>query len=285
MLGRTHNFKSARLQARRRKRIIGSTVLIVFCLASLWGLLFWLSGLQAITIQNIEVAGTTSVSPTDITTVAENFLAGRYFFTVPRNNILFYPKVAIEKSILKSYPQVKQVAVSFKNFHTIGISVAERHAVAWWCQNYVASSVVKGAGENCFLVDGSGLIFAPSPEVASTSPQFIKFYSALPKENPIGQSYLSTSTPASFDRFLGFAKNLNTLGFTVSLFRERPDTDFEAQFSGGQSIIFARDADFASVFNNFQTIVSDPNFASANTFSTIDYIDLRYGNKVFYKTK
>ncbi len=281
MLGRTHNLKSARLRLRRRKAFIGRVVLTTFYLAGLWGSIFLLSGLGAVTIRNIEVAGTVSVSPQEIATTAQQFLTGRYFFTVPRASIFFYPKDAIVESILRSFPRAERIAVGFKNFHTIGISITEHQAAALWCQGEALTSA-KSGGEVCFLLDSNGFIFAPFSPLGGEASKFMKFYSASPKENPIKQTYSSTEY---FHSLLGFAKDLASIGFSVSLFRERPDADFEVQLLGGQRLIFGRDANFASIINNFQTIVSDPSFSGTSGLSKVDYIDLRYGNKVFYKTK
>lgn len=283
MLSRKHNFKSSRLRARRRRAAVSRAVFALVSLATLWGFLFWFSSLGAFTVRNLEIKGVVSVSPSDLAKAAQKFLAGRYFFTVSRANIFFYPKSAIEADILRTFPRIERVAVGFENFHTIGLEVAERGVSALWCQGEaLALTLAASGGERCYLLDDNGLIFAPFSAAATTSPAFIRFYSAVYKENPVGQTYGSAE---DFRALSVFAKNLASLSFTASLFRERPDGDFEAKLLTGQRLIFSRAADFASVLNNFHTIVSDPGFSGTGGLAKVDYIDLRYGNKVFYKFK
>lgn len=275
---------------RRRKVIIGKSILAFVCVGGVWGLLFWLTGLYAITIRNIEIQGNIVVSSAEITGVAEQFLAGRYWFTVSRGSILFYPKAAIMKSLSDLYPRIEHVDVGFKNLNTIAISVFERQTVALWCRvlQVESSSTAKPEVstkkfDECFSLDKAGFVFAPFTDAArATSTPFIKFYGPLSDGNPVGQTYLSANR---FHALVAFAGHLAPLGFTVQAFRERPDKDMDVEFAGGGHLIVATDANLDSVTANLQSIVSDPSFGGVEGISRINYVDLRFGNKVFYKLK
>ncbi|MES2087441.1 MAG: hypothetical protein V4467_00415 [Patescibacteria group bacterium] len=273
MNGRTYNLKSARLKAKRRKVIIGRIILAVFFFGGLWGSVYYLSGLNFITISDVEVVGATSLATADIASTTEGFLQGRYFFTIPKSNIFFYPAKKIESTILDSYSQVAHVGVSYKNSHAITVSVIERSPKALWCQ---------GKPEQCYFLDDTGLIFSPFYQMEDTSLEFITFYSAEEKAEPMKLQYVS---PDYFKKLLDFAEQLSSAGFKVTAFRERPDLDFEADFSGGQKIIFARDADFSLVLKNFQTLLVSSEFSDGKVFKNVEYVDLRFGNKVYYKER
>lgn len=280
MLSRSNTFKSARLKEKRRKIIIGKIAVTVFCLGSLWGLIFWLSNLPAVTIKDISVSGNVSVFSQDVVADAQKFLSGRYFFTVPKSSILLYPKSAIEKDLRDSFPRIASVAVSFKNFNTIGIKVSERAPEALWCELLTAPS--DGAvGKGCFYIDSSGFIFAPYA-TSSAPAKFVEFYGPLTGTNPIGQTYHSADY---LQNRLNFAGDLFSAGFSVTAFAERTGGVSEAKFSSGQRLIFADDTDLSAAFSNFQSVVSNPDFKSSGNFEKLDYIDLRFGNKVFYKLK
>ncbi|KKS44235.1 MAG: hypothetical protein UV05_C0009G0014 [candidate division CPR1 bacterium GW2011_GWA2_42_17] len=271
---------SLRLQKRQRKAFVGRIVFAIICVVGFWGLVFLASSAKAITIRDIEIVGVTSISSSNIKDEAQKFLTGRYFFTVPKANIFFYPKSDIGKSLAELFPRLDSVVVRFKNFHAIDIKVSERKAEALWCQDE-SEALADSERETCYILDKNGFAFASFLEIANAPNDFIIFYSSTPKENPIKQTYTTTEY---FRALLGFAKDLNTLGFTVSLFRERQNGDFEAKLSsGGQRLIFGRDADFASILNNFQTIVSNSGFGGSSDLSKIEYVDFRFGNKVFYK--
>ncbi|MEK7575188.1 MAG: hypothetical protein AAB511_03080 [Patescibacteria group bacterium] len=244
-----------------------------------WGSVFLLSGHEWVTIRDVEVEGAKTIVPTEITDLAEEFLIGRYLYTASRANILLYPKGAIENKILELFPQVERVSISFKNLHAITIRLTERTPEALWCQAE-SSTVTKSVTEHCFVLDADGFIFAPDSILGSSTTKYLKFYSAKSKGDPIRQEYASVEY---FYALLDFAKDLADSDFPVSFFRERTDTDFEAKLLVGPRLIFGRDADFVSVLSNFRAIISDPNLGGAGDLSTVDYVDLRYGSKVFYK--
>jgi hypothetical protein len=46
-----------------------------------------------------------------------------------------------------------------------------------------------------------------------------------------------------------------------------------------------QDAVFPTVISNLQAIISDPDMGGIEGFKKVDYVDMRFGNKVFYKRK
>ncbi len=295
MLSRSHTLKSARLKERRRKVIIGRAVLALFGAGGLWGLIFWFTGLPVFTIKTIEVEGTVSVSPSDIASSTEKFMTGRYWFTVPRANVLFYPKKTILEDILKAYPRVENAEVRFRNFHTLHITITEREAAALWCRVLAVRKVYLGEQwDDCFLMDKNGFIFdrfepseQSSPDVMkfmtpSHFPAYIKFYDRLSGASPVGETYLSAR---QFQSLLLFARNLEELEVTVSAFRERPDQDLDTELVGGGRLVISPEPEVASLVSNLRSIISEPNFGGVEGLSKLDYIDMRFGNKVFYLLK
>lgn len=276
---RSHTLKSARLKERRRKVFIGRIVVTVFCVSVLWGLVFWLSNLPTVTISDIVVSGNISVQSQDIVAEAQKSLTGRYFFTVPKASIFFYPKGAILKDVNDLFPRIASAEIGWKNFHTIEIKVSERVPAALWCETPAPESTM-GAG--CFYLDSTAFIFAPETISSSTPEAFIKFYGPLSSSTPIGQTYHSADY---LKNHMNFANNLSLAGFSVISFTERINGVSETMLSGGQRLIFADDTDLSIALGNFESLVSNPAFKSAGTFAKLDYIDLRFGNKLFYRLK
>ncbi|MDO8483183.1 MAG: hypothetical protein Q7S86_05205 [bacterium] len=296
MLGRSHTLKSARLKERRRKVVIGKIVLSVICVGGLWGLIFWLAGLSAITIRGVEVWGTVSVSAEALVTSAEKFLSGRYLFTIPRANILFYPKEIITQDIFDSYPRVEKAEVRFKNFNTIHVAIVEREAAALWCRSLAVQEVYLGESwDECFLLDKEGFVFdkfdpsiSDSSDVlkfknSSRSPAYVKFYGGLSSTtDPVRQTYAS---PERFQTLLMFADTMGELGWSIIAYRERSDRDLDVELTGGGRLVVSSEPDIPSVVSNLQSVISEPDFEASGGIGKIDYIDMRFGNKVFYKLK
>lgn len=271
---KTHNLKSARLQARRRKAVIGRIFILVFFVSALWGSIYFLTGLSFVTVREIEVVGATSIATSTVSETAQNLLTGRYFYTIPKSNIFFYPKNKIERAISDAYPRVEHVGIGFKNFHAITVTLIERSPKALWCDSAVS--------ENCYFLDDQGLIFSAYYHLDDTAIDFIKFYSASAVVDPINHQFVSSEY---FAKLIDFAGKLKSVGFTVLSFSERQDADFEVKLSGGQRIIFSKDANFDTVLQNFKTLLGNSEFSVDKGFKRVDYLDLRFGNKVFYKTK
>ncbi len=276
---RSHTLKSARLKERRRKVFIGRIVIAVFCLSVLWGLVFWLSNLPSVNISDIVVSGNISVQSPDVVAEAQKFLAGRYFFTVPKASIFFYPESAILKDVNDSFPRIASASIGWKNFHTIEIKVSERAPVAKWCE---APTLQSWGSPGCFYLDSTAFVFASETISTTTPASLVAFYGPLASSTPIGQTYHSADY---LKNRLNFANDLFLAGFSVISFLERAGGVSEANLSGGQRLIFADDTDLSTALGNFESLVSNPAFKAAGTFAKLDYIDLRFGNKLFYRLK
>ena len=296
MLRRSHTIKSVRFRERRRKILIGKVVLVILGAGVLWGLVFWLTGLPVITISAVSVSGNVSVSPYSIASSTRDLLTGRYWFTVPRSNILFYPKESIIKNILESYPRIKNVEVEFKNFHTVSVAITERETAALWCRTFVVTADASNdTSDECFLLDSQGFIFdslgrtvASSVDVDASSTAvrslpLVKFYGGISSTtDPVRMSY---SSAEHFQESLLLADNPSSLGVNVVAFRERPDRDLDVELVGETRLVIGRESDNFSVMSNFQSVISEPNFDGLEGLGKIDYIDMRFGNKVFYLFK
>jgi len=282
MLGRSNTLKSARLRGRRRKAVIGKAV-IVFCVVIvLWALVFWLSGLSQVTVKSVEVEGNASMSSSAIASTTVGFLSGRYYFTVAKSNAFFYPKETIENYIYTSFPQIEKASVGLKNFQTLKISITERQPKALLCKSVSLEIISSGEKDSCFIFDSKGFIFASSTELGSASPKMIKFWSKLPQGEPIGQQFLSGER---LGELFELTKNVSAFGFAITDFRDREDGAKEAVLSAGERLIFSDDTDLKAAIANFQAIIGDQVLGVSNIFSKLDYIDLRFGNKVYYKLK
>lgn len=275
------SFKSEKLQKRRRKIIISRIIFFIVLILSFWGFLFTVSALPVINISEITVFGAETLAPSNLTLLAEKALFGRYFFTIPRSNIFFYPKARIRDILLETFPRLSRASVHFNNFHAIKISVSERSPVAQFCR--LSTETIKtGNTESCFFLDGNGFAFSAALASASTTETLIKFYGIFSEENPIGKTFGSTG---ELSRFLNFSESLRSLDLPPLAFNRRPDGAFEATVSGGMRLIFDEEDNFQSVLSNLQSIITDPDLRRTSPLSSIDYIDLRFGNKIFYRKK
>jgi hypothetical protein len=71
----------------------------------------------------------------------------------------------------------------------------------------------------------------------------------------------------------------------LSRISEKTPVDFEGLFEKGQRVLFSRDTDLIKAIDNLKTIIESKEFGGPQAFQKIDYIDMRFGNKIFYKSK
>ncbi|MDD4989509.1 MAG: hypothetical protein PHV42_03745 [Candidatus Pacebacteria bacterium] len=231
------------------------------------------------TIQNVQVEGSSGVSESLVESKVRDDLSGKYWRFISRANSLFYPGQKIETDILNSFPSVENVSVSRPDFHTLLIEVSERKPIALWCEGNTVS--VPPQDTPCFLMDKDGLIFAKAP---STLPEgFLYYFGGEMKEgNPIGQTFLDGEKIQNLSFFLGLLPRLHLK--PVALLAD-PNDELELYVEGGLKILLRSDMSYDVALQNFESLWNDPalGWAQKGIPSTLQYIDLRFDNKVFYK--
>ena len=78
------------------------------------------------------------------------------------------------------------------------------------------------------------------------------------------------------------------LGLKVSGFKAESENDYEINLKNGIKIIFDDKQPFGKTLENIESILSEVDLKgeySANNPPKINYVDMRFGNKIFYKTK
>ena len=265
------------LRTRRRK----IRALIFFGALVLAGAIVYgvsvVSYLPRLTIQTIEVGGAKEVSASSISNYVETELSDGSRRILSRSNIFLYPRASLEKAVTDTFPRIRTAAISRPSLfaQTITVVVGEREPYARWCD-----------GEECYLMDDGGFIFA----TASTSTDTIRtpyiFTGAAGTSTPpIGQRFLA-------GRFVGVLALLDRLGQagwsaeSVSVENER---DFEAKVSPASGtekgfivrVSFGNDGE--TVVKNLQLVLSSDVLRGKE--SELEYVDLRFGNRVYYKLK
>lgn len=273
MFGRRSSLRSKKFQERKRKVLI-LKVFLAFALlfALLSGVLYGLHRPE-VTIQNIGVVGEDVIPAQAITTLAREVLTGNYFWIIPRSTIFFYPRGAIEAALPRVYPKIKEASTSFKNLTTIEIVVEERQPFALWC----GENRLEGAIPKCFFLDETGFIYGPAPDF--TGDVYFHYYGSLPKSDPVGQHFLSQE---EFSRLSFFFIALVERGINARDFAVRDDTDYEFYLDNGIQVLFAREQDLTLLLQNLESVLISEKLKNVD-LATVEYIDLRFGNKVFYK--
>lgn len=252
----------------------------VFCmlLLLLGGLSVWLSGLKSINIDTVAISGATVLPVEVLQKSTQEILNGKYFWLFPKTNIFLYPKKEIEKKLLAEFPRIRSVGVATFDNHILSISIVEREPFALWCDTLPLS----GSVSKCYFLDSDGFVFDHAPQFSGNA--YFKYYGFLPFEAPIGSYYLSSTT--RFHELSGFVQNTEKLDITP-LYMTAQDTDsFELYVFGGGKILLDTRESLSKVFERFSALLKTPNLVPRKGGELlVDYIDLRFGNKMFFKAR
>lgn len=269
--------RSPKFLKRRRKRLFARSAAAGFAVfAALIGF-YLLFRIPAVRVSAFRVTGAAPVEAATVTAAAEGGLSGSFFFFFPHSNTFFYPRAALARKLLSEFPQFADVAVGVAGFRAIGISVTERVPAALWCEGAAAAP---GA---CYLMDGSGYVFAPAPSADSS----LRFFGALPSGSPIGGRYFASDR---FSRLRAFAAAVAETGLRPEAISWLSGDDFILETDGGPEIIFSETgADPAVAASNLKALFANGIFSagggSGESLARVLYVDLRFNNKVFYKLK
>ncbi len=219
-------------------------------------------------IKEINIAGTERASATNIKKIVERQITGAYFGIFPRNNFLIYPKKAIEKEILDSLPVVHSTKANADLNNNIIIDVRERLAFALWC---------RGA-EDCFLMDESGMIFASATD---NNGKLLKYYGIVDGE-PIGKKFGEEFFP-ELSVFIGKMRGLGLQAVAVKVIDK---TLAKIDFEDGSYLMFLPfEKNKEALFTNIELFVNNLRTKNGGSIPAFEYIDARYGNKIFFKIK
>lgn len=273
---------SSKLQKRKR-RIFILKVVASFIFVSLIGYgVFSVSRAQTFTISDIQIEGSKLVSKDSILKVANNSLAGAYAIFIPKRNVFLAPREKIEERLKKENPEFVDVEVKTEGLKTMKINVVERVPDALWCAGSIADIIAKKS--QCYFADSTGFIFSMAPTYSGNALPTFGGNIEAELELPIGARILSER---DFDLYKEFMKNLSMLNITPSFIYIQDNNQYEIITDTGGRILFVGTSDALVLFENLKSIIEEQGDAMKRKefLNNIDYIDLRYGNKVYYKLK
>lgn len=266
---------------KERNRILRKKIFFIFFIFFLvLVVLSFISKWDKLNINNIVIVGNKVIETKMIEDVVKEKIVGNYLYFFPKTNFLLYPKKEIERELMSKFKRIKNISFSIQDLKTLNVSLTERTALYTYC------GVLVNKDNECYFMDENGFIFDKAPYFSGEV--YLKFYRTISNiDNPIGLYFVESN----FNKLISFKETLEKIGVKPAAFYVQDNGNIEVYLSSsiksqlGPKIILKNDSDFDQVIKSLQSVLTTEPFQSdfKNKYSSLLYIDLRFGNKVYYK--
>ncbi len=270
-------------QLKKKKRKVFRNRIIFFgiCFLIIFTGLIFLSRWQKLNIENIQISGNKVIETNDIENLVRSDLAGKYLWVFPKTNFVLYPKSKINRDLENTFKRFSDISINLDTFKTLNIAVIERDGKYLWCG--IDPSLIS----QCYFMDQVGYIFDESPYFSGDV--YFKFYGKNGENslNPTGAYFLKDQ----FESLVTFKNDIAEMNLKPTAFWIDQNGAGNISLGGDPAlapkIIFKLDADYGKLAENLQaTITTEPLATKLKTnFPSLLYLDLRFGNNVYYKFK
>ncbi|HEY4494225.1 MAG TPA: FtsQ-type POTRA domain-containing protein [Candidatus Paceibacterota bacterium] len=258
------------LKRKRKKAFATKITLVAVCVLVLIVGLALVSRIGKLQLSNVEISGNKVVESKALEDSIRNEISGKYLWLFPKSNFILYPKSKIKENLAVNFKRLKDVSVSTKNPTTLQVNLSEREGKYTWC-----GGEPNVEAEKCYFLDESGYIFDEAPYFSGSV--YFKFYGKK------GDYF----APGNWAKFMGFKENLEKMGIKPTSLYMKDDGDSEVYLglSGKPKILIKTDSDLNKMAENLQAALSTQPLQNdfVKKYSSLEYIDLRFGNKVYYK--
>lgn len=253
--------------------------------------------LDFLKVREVQIKGNVSIKTEELQVSINQNLSGKYLYLLPRDNILIFPKNEIEKKLSKQFSRIDTLNISTSH-NNLEITMTERKPNTLWCGQSFAQTV-----DPCSFVDSQGFVFAAAPQFDGSS--YIKFYGATPttqEASTTGDILPDGNQPAAAWQFIpekeysdiqNFITGSKNLGVELTAVELSDARRYRFQIKNNGLLIANRNIDLAGTLENLKASLSNQVFWTVKTdgknkveqkkLNQLEYIDVRYGNKVFYK--
>jgi len=286
-------FKSRFLYKKKKRRILNLRAL--FFIAIVLGMgaaafsAYSLAYLDYWQIKFISVSVPESVEKDDVYAAIQESFDEKAAFFIPKSNYFFVSAASLAERIQRRLPRIRDVRLEKKFPDTLLVSASEREVYAIYCwsgiEDYSASTTLSKLpmfdpreDETCFYIDREGVMFESAVFVES---RLFPIIHADEIENFVeGESRLPAGIIDFFEaaRFAMKEKTGITL-VSLTLSRDIPK-DYILGTNFGWFAVVPRDASVSEWVLHLKTVLDSK---IRTRLADVEYVDLRFGSKVFYK--
>ena len=286
-VSRSRGLNSPAFYNKKKKKIRTFGILGAVAIVLLISSVVWISRQERFLITDILITGKNGVAEKEeITKQTKYLIDGYYFGLIPRKNILVYPRDYMKMHLLKAFPRLKSVDLKLEESRILSLEVEEHEPFALYCEILSDGKGIslptqlreKAQAGECFFLDKDGFIFALAPSFSGDV--YFIYASTEALENPRGKQFLEVET---FRALVKFQEKLTALNINP-IFFEAGNDEYRLFTPNGAQVIWRSGDDLAFLYSNLEAFLSEDSIRrEADFLDRVLYLDLRTGNKVFYK--
>jgi hypothetical protein len=237
-----------------------------------------LSQIDFFAIKRVVISGNSNIPSDQIQTLVDGAIHTSYIGLFPKTNVFLYPKSSIAEKVFKTFPRIKTVNVYTESLNILNVRVEERNPAALWC-----------SAIQCYLADDTAYIYAEvkgATEDAPAEGEGLVAISGLDEvvgSVPVGKIFIDQEDFKKILHVVDEMKKDNLLVDTVE-FRSKDEVNFwilnKDPNGPKKKVIFSSRKDYEESYNNLTAALKSNALSTTTDF---EYIDTRFGNKVFYR--
>lgn len=269
-------FRRSPLRAKRRKKQALVALGILVLLAAIGYGVHLLSYVPQLTINGVVVEGTEAVSPELVRAYVESVIEDGSYRLLARDNIFVYPRAVIERALATDFPRIRTANVSRDSLlaQAVRVKVVERRPFGVWCAAEIAD-----AASGCYVFDETGFVFAEAPLDSRTKDRYTFTGGVAEPASPIG----SFVAEAHIHGIIALITMLERTGYQPLGAKIVDGRDFHVPLKDGYLLKVSYGASPSTVVHNLELVLASETLTENR--DTIEYIDLRFGNRVYYKLR
>lgn len=262
------------LKKKRKKvykiKVIVFSVLFILVLVGVYFLSKW----DQINIKKVEVVGAKVLDKDELESFVYSKLEGKYLYLFPKSNFVITPRSKIKKDLMSSFRRIETLNFDVSNPETLKIEITERIPFYTWCGEVFSPE------NSCEFMDKDGYVFDQAPFFSGEV--YFRFY------GPLNEFYFQKD---NFKNLILFIENLKRIDLTPVALVTKEDSEADIYLSSNSlstsspKIILSQADDLEKIFQNLKSSLDAEPLVNniKKNYSNLQYLDLRFQNKVYYK--
>lgn len=265
-----------------KNKIITYSIILFICVLGI----SIASRIKALNINNVIVSGNKVVDSASIEKVVKNNLNGHYLGILPKTNFIIYPKNKIKIDLQNDFKRIKDITLNNENIKNLEININEYEGKYLYCGNVIPELNSKDT-QKCYFMDNNGYIFDEAPYFSGEI--YFKFYGLVNSitENPSGNYYNNEI----FAKLIEFKTLIEKMDLKPTyIWLNNQDEIYVSLSKNGKMeinpiIILKKDSNLEKMAENLKAaVITEPlKTKLEKNYDDLKYIDLKFGNKVYYK--